>query len=98
MHVEEGWIKPAKIVLTVVWVVSLACVLSPAAFPAGLATAGKWTFWIMLAAHVVELFALWLPYTRDAPGSPGMHVLQVLLFGVVHGRAMRAAVDRAPAQ
>lgn len=97
MSNQDAWIKPAKIVLAIVWVVALGCVLSPASFPATLATVGKWVFWVMLAAHVVELFAMWMPYTRKAPGSQAGHVVQVLIFGFVHGQAMRAAVDGKPA-
>ncbi len=97
MKPEDAWIKPAKIVLAIVWIVALACVLSPATFPAALATIGKWVFWVMLVAHVGELFTMWMPYTRKAPGSPLGNVVQVLIFGFVHGQAMRSAVDRKPA-
>jgi uncharacterized protein YhhL (DUF1145 family) len=97
MQTDDSWVRPAKIGLAIVWAISVACLLSPASFPAALATIGKWVFWIMLGAHVVELFAIWMPWTKKAPGSPAAHVLQVLIFGVIHGQAMKAAVERASA-
>ena len=44
-------------------------------------------FWVLLAAHVVEVIAS-LPRLRAAPGSTLGHVLQVMVFGVFHLREL----------
>lgn len=95
MKVAESSILPAKVGLSVVWAIAFACVVRPGAFPGVVATVGKWTFWGMLVAHVIELLAIWMPYVRRAPGSFAGHVVQVILFGLFHGNALKNAEERA---
>ncbi|MFN7951274.1 MAG: hypothetical protein U0610_06085 [bacterium] len=98
MKIPDSSILPAKVGLSVVWAIAFACVLRPSAFPSGIATVGKWTFWGMLVAHAIELAAMWMPYVRRAPGSFAGHVVQVVLFGLFHGHALKNAEERASAR
>jgi hypothetical protein len=97
MENQDSWVLPAKAGLTIVWLWALGCVLSPGSFPPALTRLGWWTFWGMLLAHPIELFAVWMPYVRRAPGSFGGHVIQVILFGLFHGLALKHAEERARA-
>jgi uncharacterized protein YhhL (DUF1145 family) len=94
MTIQDSWVMPAKAGLTVVWLWALGCVLSPGSFPSVVAIVGRWTFWGMIVAHVIELFALWMPYVRRAPGSFSGHVVQVILYGLFHGYALKHAEER----
>jgi uncharacterized protein YhhL (DUF1145 family) len=94
MKIQDSWVMPAKVGLTIVWLVALGCVLSPGSFPSVVATVGQWTFWGMVVVHGIELFALWMPYVRRAPGSFGGHVVQVILYGLFHGYALKNAEER----
>jgi uncharacterized protein YhhL (DUF1145 family) len=93
MKMQDSWVMPSKVGLTIVWLVALGCVLSPVSFPSVVATVGRWTFWGMVVAHGIELFVLWMPYVRRAPGSFGGHVAQVMLYGLFHGYALKNAEE-----
>jgi uncharacterized protein YhhL (DUF1145 family) len=70
-----------KTALLVVWV---ACAAGFWVAPdSTLATAGRYIFWLMLAAHVVE-FGVFFSRLRQAPGSLGTHFFNTLLFGFLH--------------
>lgn len=95
MKVPDSSIVPAKIFLTVVWAWALVCVVAPGAFPHGVSLVGRFTFWGMGIAHVIELFAMWMPYVQRAPGSFAGHVVQVVLYGLFHGHQLKNAEERA---
>ena len=59
-----------------------------------LATAGRWLFWILVAAHVVEC-AVFLPILRKAPGPLGGQLLQTLVFGILHVQEARETAEPA---
>ena len=80
-----------KLAVLVIWL------LCGAAFFVGdstLATVGRWVFWILVAAHVVEC-AVFLPVLRKAPGSLGGNLFQTLVFGILHVQEVREAVEPA---
>lgn len=94
MRVADSWVMPAKAGLTVIWLWAVVSVISPGMLPPILAAVGWWTFWGMVVAHAFELFAFWLPYVRRAPGSTAGHVVQVILYGLFHGFALKNAEER----
>jgi len=75
----------ARIVLLVVWLLALATVLLPIVHP--LANVGRWLFWVLLFAHLIECVLYW-PRLRAAPGSRLGHVVNTLLFGIVHVKSL----------
>lgn len=74
-----------RIVLLVIWLLALAAVVLPIVHP--LATVGRWLFWLLLAAHLIECAVFW-PRLRKAPGSLLGHVVNTLLFGIVHVKSL----------
>lgn len=97
LKVSDSSILPAKLFLSVVWAWALVCVVAPGSFPHTVSLIGRFAFWGMAIAHVVELFALWMPYVQRAPGSFAGHVVQVVLYGLFHGNQLRSAEERAAA-
>ena len=95
VKVPESSIRPAKIALTPVWIWAFVCVVAPGSFPHAVTVVGRVTFWGMAIAHLIELYAMWMPYVKRAPGSFAGHVAQVVLFGLFHGNALRYAEERA---
>lgn len=53
------------------------------------ATPGRWLFAGLLVVHAVECVAF-LPRLRAAGGSLAHHLVQTLLFGIVHLRTLGA--------
>lgn len=74
-----------RIVLLVIWLLALAAVVFPIVHP--LATIGRWLFWLLLAAHLIECALFW-PRLSKAPGSRLGHVVNTLLFGIVHVKSL----------
>lgn len=74
-----------RIVLLVVWLLALAAVVFPIVHP--LATAGRWLFWVLQAAHAIECLVFW-PRLRAAPGSRLGHIVNTMLFGIVHVKSL----------
>ena len=83
-----------KGVLLVVWLLcaaGFAIVPDPAVEPtaANLARWARYAFFLMAAAHVVE-FGLFFSRLKSAPGSLASHVLNTLVFGLLHVRDLPA--------
>jgi uncharacterized protein YhhL (DUF1145 family) len=74
-----------RIALLVVWLLALAAVVVPIVHP--LATAGRWLFWVLLVAHAIECLVFW-PRLRTAPGSRLGHIVNTMLFGIVHVKSL----------
>jgi uncharacterized protein YhhL (DUF1145 family) len=51
------------------------------------AGAGRLLFFVLLAAHAVECL-VFLPRLRAAPGGLAGHLVQTLIFGVLHVRGL----------
>jgi uncharacterized protein YhhL (DUF1145 family) len=79
-----------KIGLLVVWLLCAAGFV--VATDSMFATAGRFVFWLMLAAHVLE-FVLFSARLRQAPGSLPAHFFNTLVFGVLHIRDLPAVDD-----
>lgn len=75
-----------RIAVLVLWLALLASFLVSGS---ALATVGRVVFLLLVLAHVVEC-VVFLPRLRRAPGSLGGHLLQTLVFGVVHVRELPA--------
>ena len=82
--------KSPKSFVLLLWLLLGGCFLLPS--DSTLAPYGRAAFFLMAAAHVVEFF-VYLPLLRKAPGSLGFHFANVLAFGFVHYREVRAAVE-----
>lgn len=78
-----------RIAVLVLWLALLASFLVSSSV---LAAVGRVVFLLLLAAHVVEC-AVFLPRLRRAPGSLAGHLLQTLVFGVVHVRELPAGAS-----
>lgn len=74
-----------RIVLLVIWLLTLATVVFPIVHP--LATVGRWVFALLLVAHAIECVLFW-PRLRTAPGSRAGHILNTMLFGIVHVKSL----------
>jgi len=78
----------AKLVVLAAWAYG---VVSLFVAPGSDVTAwGRRIFWVLLIAHAVEC-VIFLPTMRKLPGSLGHHLVQTMLYGVVHLRAARIA-------
>ena len=75
----------AKAAVAVVWVLCIA------SFFVGegtqLAFWGQLMFFVLLVAHAVEC-VVFLPKLRAAGGDLGGHLIQTLIFGIVHVRSL----------
>lgn len=81
----------AKILLVLTW---LFCVGSMFFAPVN-SPAGAWgtrIFRVLLIAHAIEC-VVFLPKLRKLPGSLGSHLLQTMVFGIVHLRSAEPAAD-----
>jgi uncharacterized protein YhhL (DUF1145 family) len=74
-----------KAAMGAIWVLLLASFFVPFG---GLEASMEMFFWVLLGIHVVEV-AVFMGRLKAAGGSLGNHMLQVLLFGVVHLRTLR---------
>lgn len=70
-----------KTLLLAVWAWGLASVLGVKSVPGS--QVGRGIFWLLVVAHAVET-VVYLPTLRAAGGSLAGHVLQTMLFGVLH--------------
>lgn len=48
-----------------------------------IATAGQWTFGLLVVAHVVE-FVIYRSLFERAEGSMGHHFVQTMIYGLFH--------------
>ncbi len=79
----------AKIAVLVLWAVMVVLALTQGGTRVG--TVAGWTLAVLIAVHLLEA-VLFLPLARRAGGSLPGHLLQLLLFGVVHKAEMRASL------
>lgn len=70
-----------KVILAVVWVASARAFFLPETAP--WASTGRLLFATLLAVHAIET-VVFLPRLRAAGGSLANHVVQTLLFGMLH--------------
>ncbi|MDX1648996.1 MAG: hypothetical protein R3263_04000 [Myxococcota bacterium] len=75
-----------RIAVLVLWLALLASFLVSTST---VAVVGRVVCLLLLAAHLVEC-VVFLPRLRRAPGSLAAHLLQTLVFGVVHVRELPA--------
>lgn len=54
---------------------------------------GRRVFWVLLIVHAIEC-VIFLPRLRKLPGSLGHHLVQTMLYGVVHLRSAQSAAAR----
>jgi hypothetical protein len=78
-------VSGAKAALGVIWVLCAASFLVGGESSA--AGVGRLLFFVLLAAHAVEC-VFFLPKLRAAPGGLGGHLLQTLIFGILHVRGL----------
>jgi uncharacterized protein YhhL (DUF1145 family) len=76
----------AKIGVLVAWVFGFACFFVGGG--SSIAVFGQYLFWFLLVAHAVEC-AVFFPVLRKAPGSLSEHLLQTMIFGVIHVGPLR---------
>ncbi len=77
-----------KIAVIAVWLLlASGFVFAP---ESGLSRITQAGFWLMLVAHGVE-FVIFRSVFEGAPGTQAQHLIQTLIFGVVHVREVRAA-------
>lgn len=75
-----------KLVLAVVWIVAACAFFLPET--ASWASTGRLLFGALLAVHAIETI-VFLPRLRAAGGSLANHVVQTLLFGLLHVGPLR---------
>ena len=76
----------AKGLVILAWAWGIASLALPAMVPG--ARFGVWMFWFLLVAHTLECL-IFLPKLKRAAGSLGGHLVQTLIFGIVHVRGLR---------
>ncbi len=81
---------PQKLLIPV-WLFAIACLF--ASSQALVFTLGRWTFWLMLAAHVVESL-LFLPRLRAAGGPLGPHLVRTMVFGMFYVQTLPPAAQK----
>ena len=81
-----------KLVLAVVWIAAARSFFLPETAP--WASTGRLLFGTLLAVHAIET-VVFLPRLRAAGGSLANHVIQTLLFGLLHVGPLR---NQAPEQ
>lgn len=75
-----------KWIMLVIYAAMAAClVLMPGTQAAQIIS---WTFIILLVVHVLEAIAMFRVLSA-APGSLAGHIVQTLLFGIVHWKPLR---------
>ncbi len=75
-----------KLILAVVWIASARAFFLPETAP--WASTGRLLFGALLAVHAIET-VVFLPRLRAAGGSLANHVVQTLLFGLLHVGPLR---------
>ena len=82
----------AKAAVAVVWVLCVASFF--VATGSGVAGFGRLLFFVLLVVHAVEC-VVFLPRLRAAGGDLGGHLVQTLLFGIVHVRSLADETESA---
>jgi len=78
----------AKIAVAASWMFAIGSFfIAP---ESGAAEWGRRLFWFLLVAHAIEC-AVFMPKLRKLPGAIGSHLVQTLIFGIVHLRSAEAA-------
>lgn len=75
-----------KVIVAVVWIASARAFFLPETAP--WASTGRLLFGTLLAVHAIETI-VFLPRLRAAGGSLANHVVQTLLFGLIHVGPLR---------
>ena len=70
-----------------VWVLWIGCLVAMFLASGWLATAGRWLFWILVLAHVVEFFMKRDLFQRVG-GSIVHHFVQTMIYGLFHWRPL----------
>ncbi len=78
-----------KVIVAVVWIAAARAFFLPETAP--WASTGRMLFGTLLAVHAVETL-VFLPRLRAAGGSLAHHVIQTLLFGLLHVGPLRSDV------
>ncbi len=79
---------PQKIVVLVLWAALGLCILSSG--DSLLLSVGRFAFWAMLLAHIVEFFAMRSVFEREG-GSMAHHFAQTLIYGLAYWTPLRDA-------
>jgi uncharacterized protein YhhL (DUF1145 family) len=72
-----------KVAVLVLWAACIAAFFLPAT--SSLAVPGQRLFWGLLIVHAIEC-VVFLPKLRRAGGSLAHHLVQTMLFGILHAR------------
>jgi len=78
-------VSGVKAALGVIWVLCAASFFVGG--DSGAASVGRLLFFVLLAAHAAEC-VFFLPKLRAAQGGLGGHLLQTLIFGILHVRSL----------
>ncbi len=81
----------AKVLLGITWLFCIGSLFfAPTASPAGVW--GTRILRFLVIAHAIEC-VVFLPKLRKLPGSLGSHLVQTMVFGIVHLRSVEPAED-----
>ena len=75
----------ARCALIVVWALAIAAFFVDP--ESTLSTIGRWVFWLILIAHAGEAF-VFREKLRAAPGSMASHVVNTLIFDLLHVQSL----------
>jgi uncharacterized protein YhhL (DUF1145 family) len=75
-----------KVIVAVLWIASARAFFLPETVP--WASTGRLLFATLLVVHAIET-VVFLPRLRAAGGSLAHHVIQTLLFGLLHAGPLR---------
>jgi uncharacterized protein YhhL (DUF1145 family) len=84
-------VSSPRIAVLVLWLALLAAFLVSSS---PLASVGRAVFVLLVVVHAIEC-VVFLPRLRKAPGSLAGHLLQTLVFGIVHVRELPAETGAA---
>jgi hypothetical protein len=73
----------------VIWIGALAAIFLGSGW---IATIGRWTFGLMLVAHVVE-FIVYRSLFQRAGGSMLHHFVQTLIYGLLHWTPIKQRLE-----
>jgi uncharacterized protein YhhL (DUF1145 family) len=76
----------AKAAIALLWMLCVASFFAPSSL--GAASWWRTLFWLLLIAHTAESL-VFLRTLRSASGSLGSHLVQTLLFGMIHIRELQ---------
>ena len=76
-----------KVAVLAVWLWGLASFITPGSVPAP--DIGKLVFLGLLGVHVGEAFAFGKGLVKEAGGTLGSHIWQLLVFGYLHVMGVR---------